>query len=54
MTERMALQDVVKAWEALPEGNYGAHYVEKWLREHMKPAIDKARAVLVVGEKEDK
>jgi hypothetical protein len=42
-----ALRAVVRAWEDLPGGrNYSPSDVADWLREDMKPAIDKARAVL--------
>jgi hypothetical protein len=46
MTEREALQQLVKAWEALPTGNYSPRQIQRWLSEHIKPAIDKARLVL--------
>jgi hypothetical protein len=46
MTEREALQNLVKAWEALPLGFYGARTVQRWMDDDIKPAIDQARKVL--------
>ena len=45
-TEREALKNLVKAWEALPGGDYGSDVVERWLKESMSPAINAAHAVL--------
>jgi hypothetical protein len=42
------VKNLISAWEALPGGrNYGPGEVERWLREHMKPAIDAARQVVL-------
>jgi hypothetical protein len=44
---RDALMGVVIEWEALAGGrDYSPREVEQWLIEHMKPAIDGARAAL--------
>lgn len=49
MTEpTQALRDLISAWESLPPGRYRGGEIQRWLSDHMKPAIDKAR--LVVGE----
>lgn len=41
-----ALTKVIAAWEALPMGHYSAREIERWMHDHMKPAIDKAREVM--------
>lgn len=46
MTEREALEQVVKAWEATKPGNTSVREIQRWLIEDMKPAIDDARKVL--------
>lgn len=46
MTEREALENLVRAWEALPVGHYSPHVIERWMKEHLKPAVDNARKVL--------
>lgn len=47
MTHKEALEDLVRAWEALPGGhNYSPRDIERWLSEHMTPAINAARDTL--------
>ncbi len=41
-----ALEHLVKAWNALPVGDYPPRVIAQWLRDDMKPAIDAARALL--------
>ncbi len=42
-----ALRGIVEAWEALPGGEkYTPLEVSAWLLDDMKPAIEKARAIL--------
>jgi len=42
-----ALDNLVEAWEKLEGGvNHRPRDVERWLSEHMSPAINKARRVL--------
>lgn len=42
-----ALDNLVEAWEALEGGtNHSTRTVERWLAEHMSPAINNAREVL--------
>lgn len=41
-----ALSDLIDAWEALPEGNYSPGAIERWLRHHMKPAVDAGRSAI--------
>ncbi len=42
-----ALENVVKAWEALPgDQRYPAWQIQAWLAQYMSPAIDNARAAL--------
>lgn len=41
-----ALQNLVAAWEVLPNGNYSPRCIEDWLARDMKPAVDAARAAL--------
>jgi hypothetical protein len=42
-----ALDELVNAWEKLPGGrNHGVRDVERWLSQHMSPAINKARTAL--------
>lgn len=44
---REALSDVIRAWEVLPGGQcQSADDVSYWLRNSMKPAVDKARRCL--------
>jgi hypothetical protein len=47
---REALESLVKAWEALPAGNYsgeaGFARIRNWLSLQMKPAVDGARQAL--------
>lgn len=43
--EERVLKQVIEAWEALPEGHHSPRTIEQWLHEHMKPAIDAARAI---------
>ncbi|MFA6180470.1 MAG: hypothetical protein WC696_12730 [Candidatus Methylopumilus sp.] len=43
-----ALKKIIKAWEALPEGNYTPRQIERWLCDRMKPAIDAGRAALLL------
>lgn len=41
------LHDVISAWEVLDGGQaYECKVIEHWLREHMAPAIDRARVGL--------
>lgn len=45
--ERVALDAVVDAWEALPGGmRHSPQVIEAWMREHLAPAIRNARSVL--------
>jgi hypothetical protein len=41
-----ALRDVIRAWEALPEGDCCLLVVQAWLNDEMTPAIHRARDVL--------
>lgn len=45
------LRGIVAAWESLPQGQYsgrdGMRQIEEWLRNEMKPAIDRIRSSLV-------
>lgn len=42
-----ALDNVVNAWESLEGGrNHTPRDVERWLSDHMSPAINKARKAL--------
>lgn len=41
-----ALRNVVTAWEVLPSGRHSPTVVQTWLRDHMSPAISRARDVL--------
>jgi len=42
-----ALDKVIEAWETLPGGvNHGPRDIEKWLADHMSPAINNARKVM--------
>lgn len=42
-----ALNDLIDAWEALPGSQrYSPETIERWMRDRMKPAMDKAREVL--------
>lgn len=44
---KMALVNVVNAWEALPGGRrYTPWEIEQWMSEKMKPAMDRARMAL--------
>lgn len=44
--EEKLLQEIVSAWEELPEGFYSSDKIEEWLVEDMKPVIDKIRNFL--------
>ena len=45
--ERVALDAVVDAWEALPGGRgHSPRAIETWMRDHLAPAIRNARVVL--------
>ena len=47
MTPKIALRDIIKAWDSLPGGhNYSPEKIEEWLIIHMGPAIKRAREVL--------
>jgi hypothetical protein len=47
MTEaEAALVKVVDAWEALPAGRHSSTVVERWLEEHLLPAVNAARVLL--------
>lgn len=50
MDDRELLNKMVDAWEALPGGRYegrlGLRKIDAWLREHMSPTINRARAHL--------
>lgn len=46
MTDREALQKIIKAWENTKAGNTTVKEINRWLIEDMKPAIDAGRAVL--------
>lgn len=42
-----ALDKLIEAWEELPGNqNHSPRAVERWLADHMTPAINKARHVL--------
>lgn len=41
-----ALSDLIDAWEALPQGHHSPGAVERWLRHHMKPAVDAGRGAI--------
>jgi hypothetical protein len=43
---RALVAEVIAAWDALPEGDYQPRRVERWLRENMHPAMNRARAAL--------
>ena len=43
---RDELSLLVQAWDVLPVGHVPAKHVERWLEEHMAPAIKKARIAL--------
>lgn len=49
MTEREALERLVKAWEAIKPGHNSPGQTERWLRDHMWHAINDAREVLGVA-----
>ncbi len=34
---------LIRAWDALPTGNYAPSIIQEWLINDMKPAIDKIR-----------
>lgn len=40
------LAKVIAAWDALPTGFHEGEIIQRWLKEHMLPAIDSARAAL--------
>jgi hypothetical protein len=44
--ERAALNAVVDAWEALPSGYHTPRSIERWMSEHLRPSIDRARGAL--------
>lgn len=47
MTEREALERIVKAWESLPgPGSYSRSEIEEWICGPMVQAINDAREVL--------
>ncbi len=46
MTLQKELEELIKAWEVLPEGHHSSLTVAAWLASHMKPAINNARAAI--------
>lgn len=42
--ERAAHSNFLDAWQALPEGYHSPSAIDRWLRETMKPAVDRARS----------
>src|SRR5678815_541116 len=43
---KAALEGVVRAWEALPEGYNSVYTTAEWMNEVLHPAINKAREAL--------
>ncbi len=47
MKPREILEDVIRAWEALPGGrNHSRQVIQDWLVQDMKPMVDRMRAEL--------
>lgn len=46
MTPTQALENVVKAWEAIPAGKHRPREIEAWMKNQMWHAVNDAREAL--------
>lgn len=43
MSDREIIENLLRAWESLPDGMYRHGEIQTWLKEYMSPAINEAR-----------